>query len=141
MEKDGELYLLCRSERRAEKDAAIRRQYTERMEQALEKLARGLAERRLRSRERIHEAVGCLRERYPQVARFYSIDVVEENYTLRLVWSLPEESAAECAALNGTSLLRTNRVDWSTAAVWKTYMRLTPRTDRIPPCTMHSARA
>jgi len=66
-----------------------------------------------------------LRERYPRVARFYTIDLGKENGALCLEWSLLEESAAEVATLEGTCLPRTNRVDWSAAAVWKTYMQLT----------------
>lgn len=66
-----------------------------------------------------------MRERYPRVARFNAIEVGEENGACRLVWSFLEEPAAEVATLEGTCLPRTNRVDWSAAAVWKTYMQLT----------------
>ena len=120
-----ETYVLCRSEGRQEKDAAIRRRFTERMERDLEKLRRRVASGRLKQVDKINEAVGRLRERYPRVARYYTIKVVEENGQPRVDWEVKEEAASKADKLDGTYLLRTNRKDLSTEMIWKIYIMLT----------------
>jgi hypothetical protein len=57
-EREGELYVLCRSAGRKEKDAAIRKRFADRMERDLERLRRRVASGRLRQRAKLHEAVG-----------------------------------------------------------------------------------
>ena len=120
-----ETYVLCRSEGRQEKDAAIRRRCTERMETDLEKLRRRVASGRLKQVDKIHEAVGRLRERYPRVARYYEIKVMEENDPPRVDWEIKEEAASKADELDGTYLLRTNRKDLATDRIWKIYIMLT----------------
>jgi transposase len=132
-QKGDEVYILCRSEGRQAKDAAIRNRFRDRMEEALEKLQRRVEKGLLKAREKIHQAIGRLRERYPRVARFYEIEVVEvieeaenkEKKTLpRVVWSVKEEQD-EAQKLDGTYLLRTNCKDLTAETIWKTYVLLT----------------
>lgn len=124
-EKDQELYVLCRSEGREEKDAAIRKCFEERMEIDLEKLRRNVASGRVKKVEKIHEKIGRLRERYSRVARLYNITVVVEDGVPRLEWQSRAERRREVEELDGTYLLRTNRLDWSAEEVWKIYVMLT----------------
>lgn len=124
-EKEKEAYILCRSEGRKAKDAAIRERFAERMEKDLEKLRKRIASGRLEQIEKIHEKIGRLRERYPRVARLYDITVVVENDGPRLEWSSREEARREVEELDGTYVLRTNRLDWSAEEVWKIYIMLT----------------
>jgi transposase len=123
--RDGELFVLCRSEGRTEKDAAIRQRFEKKMEVDLEKLQKRIATGRLKQLNKIHEKVGRLRERYPRVARYYDIQVVIKNDQLRLEWNQKEEQWKQAEELDGTYLLQTNRVDWSMEEVWKTYIMLT----------------
>jgi len=124
-ERDGILYVLCRSEGRTEKDAAIRKRFEEQMEVDLEKLRKTIASGRLKQLDKIHERIGRLKERYPRVARYYDIQVVVEQETPRLEWNQKEEQWKQAEELDGTYLLQTNRLDWSTEDVWKTYIMLT----------------
>ncbi|MBN2326280.1 MAG: IS1634 family transposase [Candidatus Omnitrophica bacterium] len=120
-----ETCVLCRSEGRQAKDAAIRGRFTERMERELEKLRKRVAAGRLKQVDKIHEAVGRLRERYPRVARHYAIRVIEENGPPRVEWEINEEAARQADELDGTYLLRTNRRDLSADVIWKIYIMLT----------------
>jgi transposase len=125
VEREEELYVFCRSEGRKEKDAAIRNRFRERLEGDLERLGRRVARGRLKQQEKIHEAIGRLRERYPRVARFYEIEVVVEEKRPRVEWKGKETWATEAEELDGTYLLRTDRLDLSAEVIWKTYIMLT----------------
>lgn len=124
-EREGEAFVLCRSEGREQKDAAIRNRFTERLETDLEKLRKRVESGKLKRVDKIHEAIGRLRERYPRVARYYDIKVVEEKKQPRVEWQTNEEAAEEAQELDGTYLLRTNRLDLSAALIWKIYIMLT----------------
>ncbi len=62
-------YVLCRSAQRIAKDAAIRSKHETRLLADLAKLSRRVATGKLKRSEKIGEAVGRLKERYPRVAR------------------------------------------------------------------------
>jgi len=122
---EEETYVLCRSEGRKEKDAAIRRRFSERMETDLEKLRTRVAQGRLKKIGKIHQAVGRLRERYSRVARYYDIDVVKEPESVRVEWRIQEEKRARAEELDGTYILETNRRDLTAEMIWTMYITLT----------------
>jgi hypothetical protein len=68
-----EVHLLCRSDGRTEKDRAIREKHEARFLTDLRKLQARVAQGRLRTAGKIHEALGRLKERYPRVARYYEL--------------------------------------------------------------------
>src|SRR6185503_9564815 len=63
------LFVLCRSEGRQVKDQAIRLKQEKRLLADLSRLQTRIAKGRLKQSEKIHEALGRLKERYPRVAR------------------------------------------------------------------------
>jgi len=71
--RGGETYVLCRGAGRVEKDRAIRRKQEQRLLADLAKLARRVENGGLVKEEKIREAIGRLKERYPRVARYYSL--------------------------------------------------------------------
>ena len=83
--KGDELFILCRSDGRQEKDRAIREKQEGRLLQDLEKLKRRIEKGRLKRADKIHQAIGRLKERYPRVARYYAIEPDAEGKTLALV--------------------------------------------------------
>ncbi len=125
-EKDGEVHILCRSEGRKAKDTAIRHRFSERMETELTKLQTRVEKGQLKDLEKIHQAIGRLRERFPRVARYYDIEVKQfSNQAPQIQWHRKEDKLTEEEALDGTYLLQTNRLDLSTEMIWKIYIMLT----------------
>jgi transposase len=66
-------YVLCRSEQRIAKDRAIRIKHEGRLRADLDKLAQRVAQRKLVKAEKINQAIGRLKERYPRVARYFDL--------------------------------------------------------------------
>ena len=122
-EADGELYALCISSERIEKDRAIRQNQEQRMEADLERLGRRIVEGRLKQPVKIGEAIGRIKERYPRVARYYEILFNKQQGTLRV--SVHAEKHKKAEGLDGSYLLRSDRTDLSAEALWRTYILLT----------------
>jgi transposase len=119
----GEVHLLCRSDGRREKDQAIRDKHEERFLRDLTKLQIRVARGRLRAPAKIHEALGRLKERYPRVARYYTL--AYDDATRAVTWTENAEFKTRAAHLDGAYLLRTDRHDLSDEEVWRLYMLLT----------------
>src|SRR5436309_4143932 len=79
--KDGVVYILCRSDGRKDKDRAIREKQETKLIADLQKLQQRVAKGRLKEENKIQRAIGRLQERYPRVARYYEIsyDAANEN--------------------------------------------------------------
>jgi hypothetical protein len=69
-QQGGEVYILCLSEGRREKDRAIREAHEQRLKKDLEALKSRLEKGQLQKMEKVHQAIGGLRERYPRLARY-----------------------------------------------------------------------
>jgi transposase len=119
--------VLCMSERRKAKDQAIRQKQEGRLLGDLAKLDKRIASGRLVKPEKIGEAIGRLKERYPRVARYYRIeyDSVSKSFSVEL--DVSRRSIAE--SLDGSYLLKTDRTDLSPEEVWRTYTLLTRAED------------
>ncbi|MGD0522889.1 MAG: IS1634 family transposase, partial [Terracidiphilus sp.] len=81
----SETYVLCRSTARREKERAIRRRFSGRMERALARLAERVEKGQLKDRAKIERRLGKIQERYVQVADLYEADLhpVEGRWLLR----------------------------------------------------------
>lgn len=122
-QKEDEVYILCLSEGRKEKDRAIREKQQERLIKDLERLKRRIDRGHLRKAELIHQAIGRLKERYPRVARYYEIQYQGQPQTLS--WQEDMEKKAIAEKLDGSYVLRTDRQDLTADEIWRTYMLLT----------------
>jgi len=89
----------------------------------LEKLKRRVEKGGLRKAEKIHQAIGRLRERYPRVARYYQMQYQAEVGSV--VWGEETERKTVAQKLDGSYVLRTDRQDLSAEEIWRTYMLLT----------------
>lgn len=121
--KGEELVILCRSDGRQEKDRAIRKKQEGRLLQDLEKLKNRIEKGRLKRPDKIHQAVGRLKERYPRVARYYAIEPDMEGKTLR--WYEDAEKKERAKKLDGSYVLKTDRQDLTSDEIWRTYILLT----------------
>jgi transposase len=118
-----QVYALCLSEDRQDKDRAIRQKQESRLLKDLERLAARIAKGRLKQRDLINQAIGRLRERYPRVARYYRIEY--DPAQAQLVWQEDSASKARAEQLDGAYLLKTDRQDLSADAIWRIYNLLT----------------
>lgn len=122
-QKGSEVYILCLSEGREEKDRAIRVKQEERLIKDLERLKERVEKGHLKKAEKIHQAIGRLQERYPRVARYYRIQYQGEPQILS--WQEDVEKKAIAEKLDGSYVLRTDRQDLTADEIWRTYMLLT----------------
>jgi transposase len=122
-QKGDEVYILCLSEGREEKDRAIREKQEERLIQDLERLKIRIETGHLKRAEKIHQAIGRLQERYPRVARYYGIQYQGQPQSLS--WQEDIEKKAVAQKLDGSYVLRTDRQDLTADEIWRTYMLLT----------------
>jgi len=118
-----QVYALCLSEDRQDKDRAIRQKQEGRLLKDLERLAARTGKGQLKQRDLINQAIGRLRERYPRVARYYRIDYDPEQ--AQLVWQEDSARKARAEQLDGAYLLKTDRQDLSADEIWRIYNLLT----------------
>ena len=121
--RDGEVYILCLSEGREEKDRAIRVTHEERLLKDVDRLTARVEKGQLKTSEKIHQAIGRLKERYPRVARYYRIDYDAERKCVSC--QEDAEKKAVAAKLDGSYLLKTDRQDLTADEIWRTYILLT----------------
>jgi transposase len=120
-----ETYVLCRSTARREKEKAIRRRFSERLEQSLKKLAQRVEKGQLKDRQKIERRMGKIQARYPQVADLYTMAVAERGGRPSVDWKLIEARRTWRDAREGAYLLRTNLEGESAEELWTKYIQLT----------------
>jgi transposase len=116
-------YLLARSEPRRQKERAIRRRQRRGLARDLKKLQSRVAQGRLKKRDKIAEAIGKLKERYPKARGFVEITIGGGAKSLTYQWKVAKFKAA--LARDGAYLLRSNQGGWSAQEFWETYIQLT----------------
>jgi transposase len=121
--KGDEVFILCRSEGRQQKDRAIREKQEGRFLKDLQKLKERVEKGHLKRAEKIHQAIGRLKERYPRVARYYAIEHDADGNGLR--WHENSDKKAIAKKLDGSYVLKTDRQDLTADEIWRTYILLT----------------
>lgn len=122
-----EVHVLCESPGRKEKDKAIRETQERRFLDDLVKLEKRIATGRLVKPEKIGEAVGRLKERYPRVARYHRITY--DAATNRFSHEVDTDKLSAAENLDGCYLLKTDRRDLSAEEIWRIYTLLTKAED------------
>jgi transposase len=117
------LYVLCRSEGRKAKDQAIRLKQEKRLLADLARLEKRIDTERLKRTDKIHEALGRLKERYPRVARYWLMSYQEDPP--KLDWREDTDKKQRAIRLDGTYLLKTDRKDLTAEEAWRLYILLT----------------
>ena len=121
---DGEkTYALCRSEQRIAKDRAIRTKQEGQLRADLDRLAKRVAEKKLVKAEKVNQAIGRLKERYPRVARYFDLSYDAQTATLQAQFNADKYAKAE--RLDGCYLIKTDRKDLSGDELWRIYVLLT----------------
>jgi transposase len=123
LKRDGVQYLLARSNDRKKKERAIRRKQRRSLAVALRKLQSRVAKGRLKKRDKILEAIGRLKGRYPKAVPFASIEVTASPLSVVVQWQAGKFK--ETLRRDGAYLLRSNQDGWTAEEFWETYTQLT----------------
>jgi transposase len=115
-------YLLARSKPRRHKERAIRRRQRRALAKALRKLQARITKGRLKKRDKIVEAIGRLKGRYPKACPFVTLSVADDPVSLTITWQVAKFK--EALTRDGAYLLRSNQAGWSAREFWETYMQL-----------------
>lgn len=123
LKRDDIHYLLARSRPRRAKERAIRRRQRRGLAKALKKLSHRITTGRLKKRDKILEAVGRLKERFPKAHPFVTIRVGPRYRDFAVAWHVAKFKDA--LRRDGAYLLRSNQAGWSAQEFWETYIQLT----------------
>lgn len=125
----SDLLLLCRSDDRREKEAAMLDLFSTRIEEALTRLQRRCKKSiRPLSLEKINKQVGRLLQRNQRASKTFLIRCEaspDQPSGVRVEWTRDEAERKFKEQSHGCYALRTNVHDWTQAEVWKTYIQLT----------------
>src|SRR5437016_10659316 len=120
-----ETYILCRTSGRKEKEKAIRKRFSNRMEDALERLAKTIAAGRLKDRNKMERRLGRIQASHPQVNDLYEVALRDTAEGVRLHWAIKEDRQVWRGLREGAYMLRTNLPSGTAAELWSRYMQLT----------------
>ena len=123
-EPQKELFILCRSRDRMQKEEAIVRRFEERIEKRLRAMAER-CEKQRRDPQKVEREVGRMLGQNTRAARIFEVQVqrCEDGYA-RMQWKKIEGVRDWAKVSAGCYLLRTNVLDWTDEELWKTYMQL-----------------
>jgi transposase len=120
-----ETYILCRTHGRKEKEKAIRKRFSTRMELALQGLQKAIATGRLKDRNKMERRLGKIQARHSQVNDLFEVALKDTPEGVRLVWEIKKERTTWRDLREGTYMLRTNLQAESAEQLWSKYMQLT----------------
>jgi transposase len=121
----AEVFILCRSAERREKEKAIHERFEKRIEEGLTRLAAG-CQRRPCEPTALAQRVGRLLGQNTRAAGLFKTDVTADaSGRAALKWSKVESWRNWSSLSEGCYLLRSNVTDWSGEDLWRAYMQLT----------------
>lgn len=120
-----ETYILCRTAGRKEKEKAIRKRFSTRMELALHRLRKTIAAGRLKDRNKMERRLGKIQARHSQANDLFEVALRDTPEGVRLVWEIKKERKTWRDLREGAYMLRTNLQAESAEQLWLKYMQLT----------------
>lgn len=124
-----EVFLLCRSEERADKEKAMHDRFACRIEEGLTSLSSRLKSSKARlDRGPIERQVGRLLGKNSRAAGRYAVELLDDKSSpcgLTLRWSVRGDWDDWARISEGCYVLRTNVTDWTPESLWQTYIQLT----------------
>jgi transposase len=121
---DEEIFILCRSRDRLEKEKAIFARFESRIEEGLQKI-QASCQKRKQSALKVAERVGRLKGANSRAARLFDVKVEEEDGRAKLSWTKRESLRKWITLTDGCYVLRSNIQDWTPQELWQAYMQLT----------------
>lgn len=125
-DEEGELFILCRSEKRKEKDRAIVQRFEKRIEVRLEKLKTQVEKGRLKNGAAIERRIGEILGQNTRAKSLFEVTLEETKMGKSLRIEKKEAKRQWAELSEGCYLLRTNYRDkLDPKDLWKTYIHLT----------------
>jgi transposase len=123
---DGdEVFILCRSAQRREKEQAMHERFERRIEQKLEALEESCRKRK-QNPLLVAQRVGKLMGQNTRAAGLFQVGIEpDEQGRARLQWSKRREWRDWARLSEGCYLLRSNVTDWTGEELWRAYIQLT----------------
>jgi len=119
-----DIYILCRSQDRREKEKAMHERFEKRIDEALEKVQASCRKRKWK-KEVIDRRIGKIMAKNSRAAGLFEVKVKQTGGRVVVSWT-KDENWRDWATLNeGCYLLRTNVTDWSAEDLWQAYIQLT----------------
>ena len=124
-EGDEEVYILCRSSDRREKEEAMHRRFEQRIEKELQKIEAS-CKRRKWKKEVIDRRIGSVMAKNSRAAGLFEVEVQEAaDGRTTISWEKKDVWRDWAKLSEGCYLLRSNVKDWSPEELWKAYIQLT----------------
>ena len=123
--EEDEVYVLCRSNGRVEKERAMRRRWLRKLIGDLRKLRNRVLAGQLKQPELIQRSIGRLQERHPQAWRWLKWELNDTEQGLVLEWDWDREKFKQSTLAEGAYLLRAHWTEKDPARLWQTYVQLT----------------
>jgi len=120
-----ETYILCRTSGRKEKEKAIRKRFSDRMEGALKRLAKTIEAGCLKDRNKMERRLGRIQASHPQVSDLYEVALRDTGEGVRLHWAIKEDRQMWRGLREGAYMLRSNLQAGTAEELWSRYMQLT----------------
>ena len=123
----GEQYILCRSSARAEKERAMLQRQSERLTEALVRVAQWLQRQPQADHEAVGRRIGRALGQYPAAAAIIEATVLSDESGRAVGLRIASDVVAGRKAYRqkGAYLLRTNCEETDPALLWRWYMQLT----------------
>jgi transposase len=124
-----ETFVLCRSERRKDKETSILNRFIDRLQAGLGKLKEQAEKGRLRDRQQAERRIGRLLERNSRAASLFTVTVTEtgtgKQRRLAIYIKKSEDRYQWALQSVGSYILRTNWTEADPKTIWKKYIQLT----------------
>lgn len=120
-----ELYVLCRSAGRVQKERALRRRTLRRLIRALRRLRARVARGRLKRRALMQRMLGRLQERHRQAWRWLRWEMTETPTGRAFDWDWDREKFRQSVRTEGAYLLRAHGPERDPVKLWPIYVQLT----------------
>jgi transposase len=128
-ESGEETFVLCRSERRRDKETAILNRFLTRLEVGLGRLKEQAEKGRLRDRQQAERRIGRLLERNSRAASLFTVTVTEtgsgKQGRLAINMKKNEDRYQWALQSEGSYILRTNWTEADPKTIWMKYIQLT----------------
>ena len=120
-----ELFVLCRSAHRKEKEQAIHERFEKRIEEGLEKIAVSCRKRK-QEPVVVAQRVGRLLGQNSRAAGAFQVQIVPDaNGLAKFSWKKVDRWRQWARLSEGCYLLRSNVMEWSPEELWRVYIQLT----------------
>jgi transposase len=120
-----ELFVLCRSAQRKEKEQAIHERFEKRIEEGLEKIAVSCRKRK-QEPVVVAQRVGRLLGQNSRAAGAFQVQIVPDaNGLAKFSWKKVDRWRQWARLSEGCYLLRSNVMEWSPEELWRVYIQLT----------------